>query len=144
MNMDMNTINAKYNVSDEMSLHGSYTQYGDEGFQLAGSNMGVGDASWLTHGNMGYLNPNDNDVAIGGSFAMGDFTISGTLHTVKNDEEGSAYDDGEEYNRTAMDLSLAYAMSDNANLSLNYANDKGYDSSDSENKYMWVTLTIQP
>ena len=103
----------------------------------------------MTHGNMGYLSPEDKDLAIGGTYTMGDFSMSATMHSVTNDEyvwvdiETSAET---EYDRTAMDISLAYTMSDNANLSLNYANDKGaWDTgADSDDTYMWITLNIRP
>ena len=146
--MDMNSIGATYSVNDDASIHATYSQYGEEGFALAGSNYGSGSGSWMTHGNMGTLNPDDVDLAIGGTYAMGDFNASATMHTVTNDEYEWVGADGSTaaYDRTALNVSLAYTMTDNANLSLHYANDKGSWSmgEDSDDTYMWITLNIIP
>ena len=146
--MDMNSIGATYSVNDEATIHAKYSQYGENGFKLAGSNYGSGSGSWMTHGNMGTLNPDDVDLAIGGTYAMGDFNASATMHTVTNDEYEWVGADGSTaaYDRTALNVSLAYTMTDNANLSLHYANDKGSWSmgEDSDDTYMWITLNIRP
>jgi len=49
------------------------------------------------------------------------------------------------WKRTAMDLSLGYNLNDNANLGLRYVTDKSEGGAvDSDDKYMWMTLTVTP
>jgi hypothetical protein len=153
---DMNSVGATYSVNDDMSINATYSQYGENGFMMAGSNWGAngydpsyeGPNSWMTHGNMGFLSPDDVDLAIGGTYTMGDFEAAATMHTVTNDEWNWVGEDGttSDYDRTAMNISLGYTMTDNANLSLNYANDKGAwgEGEDSDDTYMWITLNIRP
>ena len=142
--LDMNSIGASYSVNDDMSIHASQTTYGENGFNLAGGNAGVyGTDSWTSHGNMGHLGADQKDLAIGGSYAMGDFNLGVTLHTVTSDAEDLAGStENADYERSAMELSLGYTMSDNAGLSVNYASDNM--GTDTDSKYTWLTLTIQP
>ena len=136
--LDMNSIGATYSVNDDMSIHASQTTYGENGFNMAGGNAGVyGSDSWTSHGNMGHLGADHKDLAIGGAYAMGEFNLSATIHTVTSDAEGA-----EDYERGAMELSFGYTMSDNAGLSVNYATDN--NGTDTDSKYTWLTLTIQP
>jgi len=136
--MDMNSIGATYNVNDDMSISASQTSYGEGGFNLAGGNAGVyGSDSWTTHGNMGHLGTNQKDLAIGGAYAMGDFNLGVTMHTVTDETVGA-----EDYERSAMEVSLGYTMSDNAGLSVNYSTDN--NGTDTDTKYTWLTLTITP
>jgi hypothetical protein len=134
---DMTMIGAAYNVNDQMSVHGSRTTYGDNGFG-AGliSNYGQnGTDSWASHGNMGYLAANDERMSYGGSYSVGDFSLSATMHAVTNTEDT-------DYDRGATEFSLGYNLNDNANLSLNMASDDNGGTTDSE--YMWITLNIRP
>jgi len=134
---DMNSIGATYNVNESMSIHASQTTYGENGFDAPGGNMGTYDTdSWTSHGNMGHLGSDQKDLAIGGSYTMGDFNLGVTVHTVTGD------DDVTDYERNATELSLGYTMSDNAGLSVNYASDN--NGGDVDTKYTWVTLTIRP
>lgn len=138
--LDMNSIGATYNVNDDMSISASQTSYGENGFQMIGGNAGIyGSDSWTSHGNIGHLGANQKDIAIGGAYAMGDFNLGVTMHTITDESEGAA---AEAYERNAMEISLGYTMSDNAGLSVNYATDnKG---TETDTKYTWVTLTITP
>jgi hypothetical protein len=137
---DMMSIGATYNVNDDMSIHASQTSYGELGFQSAGGNAGVyGSDSWTSHGNIGHLGANQKDLAIGGTYAMGDFNLGVTMHTVTDESEGAV---AEAYERSAMELSLGYTMSDNAGLAVNYATDN--NGTETDTKYTWVTLTITP
>jgi hypothetical protein len=140
--MDMNSIGATYNVNDDMSIHASQTSYGEGGFNLNGGNAGAygaTTASWTSHGNLGHLGANQKDIAIGGAYAMGDFNLGVTMHTITDESEGAA---AEAYERSAMELSLGYTMSDNAGLAVNYATDN--NGTETDTKYTWVTLTITP
>ena len=133
--MDMTMIGAAYNVNDQMSVHASRTTYGENGFALGGSNYGVGAGSWMTHGNMGYLAADDERMSYGGSYSVGDFSLSATMHAVTDSEDS-------EHDRGATEFSLGYSLNDNAGLSLNMATDDNGGATDS--KYMWITLNIRP
>jgi len=145
---DMTMIGAAYNVNDQMSVHASKTTYGENGFAMGGSNYGASDGtSWMTHGNMGYLTASDERMSYGGSYSMGDFSLSATMHAVTDSEDS-------EHDRGATEFSLGYSLNDNASLSLNMATD-ATEANDGTGggtvapatgdvKYMWVTLNIRP
>jgi hypothetical protein len=138
--LDMNSIGATYNVNDDMSISATQTSYGENGFSMLGGNAGAyGSDSWTSHGNMGHLGANQKDLAIGGTYAMGDFNLGVTMHTVTDESEGAV---AEAYERSAMEVSLGYSMSDNAGLSVNYATDN--NGTDTDTKYTWLTLTVTP
>lgn len=127
---DMMSIGATYNVNDDMSVSATRTTYGEGGFDMDGSNVG----GWASHGNMGYLGANDEDMAFGVSYAMGDFTLGLTMHNVTNSED-------EDAERSVTEANFDYNMSDNANVGVKYATD---DASGEDEKYMWLTLSITP
>ena len=127
--MDMTMIGATYNVNESMSISGSQTTYGENGFNVGSASMGGFENS----GSLGYLGADDVNLAIGGAYAMGDFTLGATMNTITNE----ASDD----DREVMHISAGYTMSANANLSLSMATDtKG----DTETNYMWITLNVMP
>ena len=137
---DMMSLGATYQVNESMSITANQTTYGENGFDLTNTNM---SGNFLTHGNMGYLRADDKDMNVGVSYAMGDFTLGATMHQITNDGEdvlGSTTN--ADYERNVTNLSLAYTMTDNANLSLQYASDELGDAD--ADKYMWVTLNIRP
>ena len=127
---DMMSIGATYNVNDDMSVSATRTTYGEGGFDMDGSNVG----GWASHGNMGYLGANDEDMAFGVSYAMGDFSLGLTMHKVTNTED-------EDAERNVTEANFDYNMSDNANVGIKYATD---DASGEDVKYMWLTLSITP
>jgi hypothetical protein len=96
LDMDMNMIGATYNVNDDFSISASQTTYGENGFNLGGGNAGIfgaedGDynnASWVTHGNIGHLGNDHKNIAIGGTYSMGDFDLGVTMHTVTSGADG--------------------------------------------------------
>ena len=128
--MDMMSIGATYNVNDDMSVSATRTTYGEGGFDMDGSNVG----GWASHGNMGYLGANDEDMAFGVSYAMGDFTLGLTMHNITNTED-------EDAERNVTEANFDYNMSDNANVGIKYATD---DASGEDVKYMWLTLSVTP
>ena len=132
--MDMTMLGATYNVNESMSISGSQTTYGENGFNVGSAGMQGYEAS----GSLGYLGANDVNMAIGGAYAMGDFTLGATMNMITNEgvEGATAPED-----RDVMDISVGYTMSANANLSLSMATDT---QGDAETKYMWVTLNIMP
>jgi len=127
---DMMSIGATYNVNDDMSVSATRTTYGEGGFDMDGSNVG----GWASHGNMGYLGANDEDMAFGVSYAMGDFTLGLAMHKVTNSEDDAA-------ERSVTEANFDYNMSDNANVGIKYATD---DASGEDVKYMWLTLSVTP
>jgi hypothetical protein len=142
VDMDMTIIGATYNVNESMSISASQTSYGDDGFAVAGSNMGNGINgedynSWTSTGTLGHLAPNDKNMSIGGAYNMGEFDLGVTMHTISNDNN-------DDYERNVMEMSLGYSMSDNANLSLMYATDDNRYAGAEEETYMYLTLTVTP
>ena len=141
---DMMSLSATYSVNDDMSVSVTRSAYGEEGFYVDGGSMAVyGTESWATHGNMGHLGANQVGLSVGADYNMGDFNISAGVHRVSDeteDAEGSTmYAD---YERSAMNLNLGYTLSDNANVSLMYATDDY--GTDTDSKYMYVTINIRP
>jgi len=128
--MDMTMIGATYNVNESMSISGSQTTYGENGFNVGSASMG----GYAASGSLGYLGANDVNLAIGGAYAMGDFTLGATMNTITNEAADSI-------DRDVMDISVGYTMSDNANLSLSMATDTN---GDNEDNYMWITLNVMP
>jgi hypothetical protein len=133
--MDMTMLGATYNVNEEMSISGSQTTYGENGFDVGSASMGGYNAS----GSLGYLTANDVNTAIGGTYAMGDFTLGATMNMITNEGDGVSTVEIED--RDVMDISVGYTMSENANLSLSMATDT---QGESETNYMWITLNIMP
>ena len=132
--MDMMMIGATYSVSDNLSVRATQTTYGEQGFALDGTNMGYGADSWTTHGNLGYLTMNDENLSIGLDYSMGGIDISYTMHTITNSET--------DYEAEASEVTIGYNLNDNASLSLKYANDNRYNADGDD--YMWLTLTVAP
>ena len=139
----MMMAHVSYPVSDDLTLHGSVTQYGDDGFKLDGSNTGYNSDvanSWLSHGNMGFLDAKDQDLSIGGSYAMGDFSIGASMHMITNDEDIMA--DGSDWERNVTELNFGYSINDNSSFSIKYATDDNRLNTETEETFMWATLKI--
>ena len=128
--MDMTMLGATYNVNESMSITASQTTYGENGFNVGSASMG----GFASSGSLGYLGANDENLSIGGAYAMGDFTLGATMSTISNEVSGA--DD-----RDVMDLSVGYTMSANANLSLSMITD---NDGTNETNYMWITLNVMP
>jgi hypothetical protein len=140
---DMMMAHVSYPVSDDLTIHGSLTQYGEDGFALPGSNTGINssvDNSWLSHGNMGFLDANDQDLSIGGSYSMGEFSIGATIHMVSNEDFVMA--DGSDFERNVTELNLGYSINDNSSFSIKYATDDNRLNAETEETFMWATLKI--
>jgi len=116
--MDMMSLGATYNVNDNMSISATRSTSGDGGFAWGGSNYGDGAGSWMSHGNMGNLSANDEDMSVGVSYAMGDFTLGLAMHKITNTGDGM-----DDYERNVTEANLGYTMSDNANVGIKYATD---------------------
>ena len=127
---EMNMLGVSYAVNDDMNVVAGYTTYGETGFTMAGTNM---DGSWMVTGGVGYLGANDENISIGGTYAMGAFNLGATMHMITNSEDDT-------YERDVMELSLGYSLNDNAGVSLKYATDN--NGTETDTKYMWVTLNV--
>ena len=127
---EMNMLGVSYAVNDDMNVVAGYTTYGETGFTMAGTNM---DGSWEVTGGVGYLGANDENLSIGGTYAMGAFNLGATMHMITNSEVDT-------YERDVMELSLGYSLNDNAGVSLKYATDN--NGTETDTKYMWVTLNV--
>jgi hypothetical protein len=130
---DMRVIGLTYAINDDMGVHASQTVYGEDAdFHMAGTNM---DGSWDATGNMGYLFAGDEMLSYGLTYNMAGISLGATMHAVTNSLEGN-----EEYDRAATEISLGYSLNDNAGLSLSMVNDN--NGTDTDTKYMWVTLNV--
>jgi hypothetical protein len=128
---DMRVIGLTYAVNDDMGVHASQTVYGeDAAFHMAGTNM---DGSWDATGNMGYLDAGDEMLSYGLSYKMSGISLGATMHAVTNSLN-------EDYDRAATEISLGYSLNDNAGLSLSMVNDN--NGTDTDTKYMYVTLNV--
>jgi hypothetical protein len=138
MEMDMMDISGTYTVNDDMSITAGRASYGENGFNdlLGLGNRGwYGTNSWMSHGNLGHLGANEENMYIGGSYSMGAFTLGATVHNVTNTEDDS-------YERTANEVTVGYTLSDNASVSYKMAADN--NGGDEDTNYNWLTLTITP
>ena len=70
-------------------------------------------------------------MSFGGSYAMGDFMIGATMHTISSEDETIDY--------SVTDLSLGYSLSDNSSVSMNYATS---DRDAEEYTQTWISLNI--
>jgi len=136
--MDMMDISGTYTVNDDMSITAGRASYGENGFNdlLGLGNRGwYGTNSWMSHGNLGHLGANEENMYIGGSYSMGAFTLGATVHNVTNTEDDT-------YERTANEVTVGYTLSDNASVSYKMAADN--NGGDEDTNYNWLTLTITP
>ena len=84
-----------------MSLTAGMASVGEDGFTYLASGNMTGD--WMSHGNLGQLAANEENLYVGGSYNMGDFSLSATMSTVTNTED-------ENYERSATDISVGYSL----------------------------------
>ena len=123
---EMRVIGLTYAINDDMGVHASQTAYGEEGnFNMSGTNM---DGSWMTTGNIGYLDAGSEMLSYGLTYTMSGINLGATMHNVTN-----TLDDSIE--RDVTEISLGYSLNDNAGLSLSMIDD-------AETKYMWLTLNL--
>ena len=121
---EMRVIGLTYAVNDDMGVHASQTVYGEDGgFNMNGTNM---DGSWMTTGNMGYLNGGDEMLSYGLTYTMSGINLGATMHNVTSLDESE---------RDVTEISLGYSLNDNAGLSVSMVDD-------ADTKYMWLTLNL--
>ena len=135
---EMVSLGATYSVNDDLSVRASSTVYGDNGFSITGSNYGDsynGADSWLTHGNLGFLRANDENLSIGVDYSMGDFDLSATVHTITNANV-------ESYEANVTEISVGYTLNDHASLNVKMVEDDRFDLDGIS--YTWLTLNVTP
>ena len=130
---DMMDISGTYTVNDDMSLTAGMASVGEDGFTYLASGNMTGD--WMSHGNLGQLASNEENLYVGGSYNMGDFSLAATMSTVTNTEDDN-------YERSATDISVGYSLTDNASLSYRMVTDN--NGTDTDATYNWLTLTVTP
>ena len=135
---DMMDVSGTYSVNDDMSLTAGRASYGENGFNDVvglGNQANYGTDSWMTHGNLGHLGANQENMYIGGTYNMGAFSLGATMHTVTDTEN-------DDYERKATEVSVGYSLGDNAALSYKLVTDN--NGSDTDANYNWITLTVTP
>ena len=127
--MDLTSLGVSYGVNDDLTVYAGYDMYGENGFYLASGSFGDFYGSGMEYSTMTY---EGTDMSIGGSYAMGDFSIGATMHTIASEDETIDY--------SVMDLSLGYSLSDNSGLSVNYATSER----DAANEFTktWISLHV--
>jgi hypothetical protein len=127
--MDLTSLGVSYGVNDDLTVHAGYDMYGENGFYMASGSFGDFYGSGMEYSTMTY---EGTDMTFGGSYAMGDFMIGATMHTITSEDETIDY--------SVMDLSLGYSLSDNSGLSVNYAT----SDRDAANEFTktWISLNV--
>jgi hypothetical protein len=131
--MDLTTLGVSYAVNSDLTVMAGYDMYGENGFYLSSGSFGDGYGSGMNYSGFNADRGECTDLSFGGSYAMGDFMIGATMHTISAEEEG-AFDD-----ISVMDLSVGYTLSDNSSVTLNYAST---DESGDDETQTWISLNI--
>ena len=87
--MDLTSLGASYAVNDDLTVMAGYDMYGENGFYLESGSFGDnGYGSGMEYSTFTY---EGTDVSFGGSYAMGDFMIGATMHTITSEDETVDY-----------------------------------------------------
>jgi len=134
--MDLTTLGLSYAVNDDLNVHAGYDMYGENGFYMSSGSFGDMYGSGMNYSGFNSSRGECTDMSFGGSYAMGDFMVGATMHTISdaNDSMGTSFDD-----ISVMDLSLGYNLSDNSSVTLNYAST---DESGTDMTQTWISLNI--
>ena len=131
--MDLTALGVSYAVNSDLTVMAGYDMYGENGFYLSSGSFGDGYGSGMNYSGFNADRGECTDLSFGGSYAMGDFMIGATMHTISAEEEG-AFDD-----ISVMDLSVGYTLSDNSSVTMNYAST---DESGDDETRTWISLNI--
>jgi hypothetical protein len=129
---DMMDISGTYSINDDMSLTAGMASVGEDGFEYLNSGN-MNGTNW-SGGNLGALSKNQENLYVGGSYSMGDFSLAATMSTITNTADDA-------YERSVTDISVGYSLTDNASLSYRMVTDA---TGDDEELYNWLTLTVTP
>ena len=127
--MDLITLGASYGVNDALSIHAGYDMYGENGFYLGTGSFGDMYGSGMEYSTFNF---EGTDMSIGGSYAMGDFMVGATMHTITSEDETVDY--------AVTDLSLGYTLSDNSSVKVNYATSDR--DANAEYTKTWISLHV--
>jgi len=127
--MDLTALGVSYAVNSDLTVMAGYDMYGENGFYLASGSFGDMYGSGMEYSTFTY---EGTDMSIGGSYAMGDFMLGATMHTITSEDETIDY--------SVMDVSLGYSLSDNSGVSLNHAT-SDRDATDEFTK-TWISLNV--
>ena len=131
--MDLTALGVSYAVNSDLTVMAGYDMYGENGFYLSSGSFGDGYGSGMNYSAFDADRGECTDLSFGGSYAMGDFMIGATMHTISADEDG-AFEDV-----SVMDLSVGYTLSDNSSVTMNYAST---DESGDDETRTWISLNI--
>ena len=131
--MDLTTLGVSYAVNSDLTVMAGYDMYGENGFYMSSGSFGDGYGSGMNYSAFDATRGECTDLSFGGSYAMGDFMIGATMHTISPETEG-AFED-----ISVMDLSVGYTLSDNSSVTLNYAST---DESGDDETQTWISLNI--
>ena len=131
--MDLTALGVSYAVNSDLTVMAGYDMYGENGFYLSSGSFGDGYGSGMNYSGFNADRGECTDLSFGGSYAMGDFMIGATMHTISPETEG-AFED-----ISVMDLSVGYTLSDNSSVTLNYAST---DESGDDETQTWISLNI--
>jgi hypothetical protein len=65
---------------------------------------------------------------------MGNFDLGATMHNIKSEDDVTDY--------SVMDVSLAYTLSDNSSIRVNYATNDMLEDMDMDATQTWITLHV--
>jgi hypothetical protein len=127
--MDLTSLGASYAVNSDFTVMAGYDMYGENGFYLGTGSYGDFYGSGMEYSTMNF---EGTDMTIGGSYAMGDFMLGATMHTIASEDDAVDY--------SVMDVSLGYSLSDNSGVTVNYAT----SDRDAANEFTqtWISLNV--
>lgn len=130
--MDLTALGVHYPVNEGLSVHAGYDMYGEDGFYLPSGSFGDGLGSGMVYSSFDGFE--GTDVSFGGSYSMGNFDLGATMHNIKSEDDVTEY--------SVMDVSLAYTLSDNSSIRVNYATNDMLEDSDMDATQTWITLHV--
>ena len=128
--MDLTSLGAHYEVNDGLSVHAGYDMYGENGFYSETGSFGDMQGSGMIYSS--FEGFEGTDMSFGGTYAMGDFKLGATMHSVTSEDEAVEY--------AVTDISLGYTLSDNSSVKVNNAT----SDQDAENEFTktWISLHL--
>ena len=130
--MDLTSLGAHYEVNDGLTVHAGYDMYGENGFYSTMGSFGDKYGSGMMYSS--FAGFEGTDLSVGGTYAMGDFTLGATMHTVAHEDETLSAND---YGVT--DISLGYTLSENSGVKVNYATS---DQNGGDFAKTWISLHV--
>jgi len=130
--MDLTALGVHYPVNEDLGVHAGYDMYGEDGFYLPSGSFGDGLGSGMIYSS--FAGFEGTDVSFGGTYSMGNFDLGATMHNIKSEDDATEY--------SVMDVSLAYSLSDNSSVRVNYATNDMLEDMDIDATQTWITLHV--